>query len=499
MCRKNTEGSEKQNCMEIKKLKKGCAIAVVVYALIALIFRLCAREQLYYRVDSTDMPQENGVVGELTADTVFTQKFRAENNCWLIAIDLKIATFDCENDCDFNVNVLDENNNVLSGSLTAASDIKNNEVNTIVLNEPAELSESKLYTISITSPDGVPGNCVTLYKGNSISAGRFNVDINSAPDMQTFLNGQPQNYFLCWALITKTPLIWGRIYIFIVLGIGLIIVGYCLFMISCLKRGKMCLGLKAVIAFTKYHYLLKQLVSRDFKTKYKRSVLGVLWSFLNPLLMMTVQYVVFSTLFKSSIPNYALYLMIGTVCFNFFSECTNMCLTSITGNASLITKVYMPKYIYPVSRSLSSGINMLFALIPLAGVMLITQVRFTKAIFLLPIPLILLFAFSLGIGMILASVMVFFRDMQFLWGVLTSLWSFITPIFYPTSIWPEKYLWFFKSNPLYHILRMMRVILIDGASPEPKAYIIAAVMSFVTLAIGAAVFKKNQDKFVLNI
>lgn len=484
--------------MEINKLKKGCAVAMAVYAVIALVFWICAREQLYSRVDGTDTLQDNGVTGEIISDTLFTQNFRADTDGELIAIKLKIATFDRENDCNVFVTVSDEEN-VLASSGMYAKDIKNNELNTFPFSAPAKLTYGKTYTVTISSPDAVSGNCVTVYKGNSMSAGRFSVDINTAPEMQTFLNGQPQNYFLCWSLITKTPLIWGKIYIFIVLGIGAVIAGYCLLMISKLKQGKMCLGLKAVIAFTKYRYLLKQLVSRDFKTKYKRSVLGVLWSLLNPLLMMTVQYVVFSTLFKSTIPNYALYLMIGTVCFNFFSECTSMCLNSITGNASLITKVYMPKYIYPVSRALSSTINMLFALIPLAGVMLITHVRFTKAIFLLPIPLILLFAFSLGVGMILGTIMVFFRDMQFLWGVLTSLLSFVTPIFYPTSIWPEKYLWFFKSNPLYHILRMVRVILIDGASPEPKAYIIAAVMSFITLALGAYVFKKNQDKFVLNI
>lgn len=484
--------------MELGKLKKICGIVLAVYVVIVVVFWLCAKEQLYCRVDSTDRPQENGVIGEITSDTVFTQKIKADSNGELMALELLFATFDRENSCDVTFSVFDGDKLLSSVSLNAAN-IKNNDVNTVAFAEPAKLEAGKLYTIEISSANGTPGNALTVYRGNSYSAGKIDVTLSSAPEMHTFLNGTQQDYFICWSLITRTELIWGGIYIYIALGIGAVIAGYCAFMIARLKKRKTCLGIKAIIAFTKYRYLLKQLVSRDFKTKYKRSVLGVLWSFLNPLLMMTVQYVVFSTLFKSSIPNYALYLMIGTVCFNFFNECTGMCLTSITGNASLITKVYMPKYIYPVSRSLSSGINMLFALIPLFGVMLITHVSFTKSLFLLPIPLIMLFAFSLGVGMILASVMVFFRDMQFLWGVFTSLWSFITPIFYPTSIWPENYLWFFKSNPLYHILRMMRVILIDGASPEPKAYIIAALMSLLTLSVGAAVFKKNQDKFVLNI
>ena len=255
----------------------------------------------------------------------------------------------------------------------------------------------------------------------------------------------------------------------------------------------------ALTAVKKYRFLIRQLVSRDFRTKYKRSVLGIFWSFLNPLLTMLVQYFVFSTIFKSDIPNFAAYLIIGTVMFNFFTEACGMALTSIIGNAGLITKVYMPKYIYPVSRALSSSINLLFSLIPLVGVMLITHVHISKAVVLVPIPLICLFVFSLGIGMILATMMVFFRDTQFLWGVLSTIWMYMTPIFYPESILPAKYLVVFKLNPMYHIIRLMRTMIIDGVSPEPKAYIIALFMSFATLFIGAVIFKKNQDKFVLNI
>lgn len=187
---------------------------------------------------------------------------------------------------------------------------------------------------------------------------------------------------------------------------------------------------RLIDAFRRYGYLLRQLVSRDFKSKYKRSVLGVLWSFLNPLLTMLVQYIVFSTLFKSDIPNYPLYLLSGIVCFNFFSESTGMALQSITGNASLITKVYVPKYIYPLSRMLSSSINLLMSLIPLLLVMLLTWTPVRPAILLLPVGLVCLVGFCLGIGLILSTMMVFFRDTQFLWGVVSLLWMYATPIFY---------------------------------------------------------------------
>ena len=214
---------------------------------------------------------------------------------------------------------------------------------------------------------------------------------------------------------------------------------------------------------------------------------------------MIVQYIVFSTLFRSNIENFAVYLLIGIVCFNFFSESTAMSLNSIVGNASLITKVYVPKYIYPLTRVMSSTINFLLALIPLIVVLLITRTAIHPAALLLPLGVICLFFVSLGIGMLLASAMVFFRDTQFLWGVISMLWMYMTPIFYPESIIPAKIMPLYKCNPLYHIIRFIRTILINGVSPEPKAYGLMLIATFVPFIIGVIVFKKTQDRFVLNI
>ena len=214
---------------------------------------------------------------------------------------------------------------------------------------------------------------------------------------------------------------------------------------------------------------------------------------------MMVQYIVFSTLFKSDIPNFAVYLLIGIVCFSFFSEACGMALTSIVGNASLITKVYVPKYIYPLTRVMSSTINFGLSLLPLLAVLLITRTPIRPAILLLPFGVCCLFALALGVGMLLASAMVFFRDTQFLWGVVSMLWMYATPIFYPESIIPNQFMLIFKMNPLYHIIRFIRTILINGVSPEPKAYALALIASVVPLVIGATVFKRTQDRFVLNI
>ena len=313
------------------------------------------------------------------------------------------------------------------------------------------------------------------------------------------VNGTAQAGALCMEVHSREELWFGAHYWPLAAAGLAVLAGYCLYLIRGFQKGKQLAVLRVFAAFSKYGYLMRQLVSRDFKTKYKRSVLGVLWSFLNPLLTMTMQYIVFSTLFKSDIPNFAVYLLTGIVCFSYFSEATSMSLTSIVGNAPLITKVYVPKYIYPLTRVLSSTINFGLSLLPLLAVLLITRTPIRPAILLLPFGVFCLFALALGVGMLLAAAMVFFRDTQFLWGVVSMLWMYATPIFYPESIIPARFMLVYKLNPLYHIIRFIRTILINGVSPEPKAYALALIASVVPLIIGSMVFKRTQDRFVLNI
>ena len=263
------------------------------------------------------------------------------------------------------------------------------------------------------------------------------------------------------------------------------------------RSGKRSYVINSVIAVQKYRFLIRQLVSRDFKTKYKRSVLGMFWSFLNPLLTMTVQYFVFSTIFKSDIPNYAVYLLVGIVTFNFFSEACGMSLTSIIGNSGLITKVYVPKYIYPLTRVMSSVVNLVISLIPLLLVSLVTGLQMHRAVILALYFLLCVVIFSLGLGLLLSSAMVFFRDAQFLWNVLNMIWMYATPIFYPESILPEKFRIILKLNPLYHFLKNTRLCILDGISPEPAVYIQCLLMALGALLVGALVFRRTQDRFVL--
>lgn len=250
-------------------------------------------------------------------------------------------------------------------------------------------------------------------------------------------------------------------------------------------------------AIKRYAFLISQLVSRDFKTKYKRSVLGVFWSFLNPLLTMSVQYVVFSTLFRNDIQNYAVYLLAGIVSYSFFNEVTTMCLQSISGNANLIKKVYMPKYIFPLSRTLSSSVNLFISLIPLILIMFMSGLTLHKSFILMFFFLMCLVIFSLGVGMVLSALMVFFRDIQFLWSVIVMVWQYATPIFYSPNIIPPKFSFILTFNPIFQFIKNIRICIMDGISPEPRAYAYCFLCAVGMLFVGSFVFKKTQDRFTL--
>jgi len=257
--------------------------------------------------------------------------------------------------------------------------------------------------------------------------------------------------------------------------------------------------MKVLNSLKKYRFLMEQLVIRDFKTKYKRSVLGVFWSFFNPLLMMAVQYAVFVNLFKFDIENYAIYLLSGIIFFNYYIEATTQAMNSIIGSASLITKVYVPKYIFPVSKVLSSTTNLLLSVIPLIMVMLFSGLSITWTILLLLFGIVCMIVFSIGMALVLSSAMVFFRDTQFLWGVIITAWMYATPIIYPESILSPTMMLIMKFNPMYHFIRFNRIILLQGASPEPKAYFYCVLFALIMVIIGALIFNKTQNKFILYI
>ena len=479
--------------MDKGQLKKGCVIAIAIYIVFAVSFFFVCGEQLHYRNDYTDMLAPFATIGEIRSGTIVEQKIKPSGDI-LTGITLQYANNNRTNSGGLELELL-HGDEVLETTSIDYSTLK--EGSTLFIPFCTALADHRDYlTLRITAPEGAAENAISFYYGNSRSAARAQISAELEEEELVRVNGEPLDGALCFSLHTRTKLLFGSYYWYLA---GMVLVGlilYCIFLLRKNASGQTTQVLKLIAAFTRYRFLMKQLVARDFKTKYKRSVLGILWSFLNPFLTMAVQYLVFSTLFRSNIPNYGLYLLIGIVCFSFFSESTTMTLSSIVWNAQLITKVYVPKYIYPVTRVMSSAVNFLLSLVPLFLVVLITRTPIRISFLLLPIGIVSLFALCLGVGLLLAASMVFFRDTQFLWSVLSMLWMYATPVFYPESIIPTKFLPLFKCNPLYHIIRFIRVVLMDGISPEPKAYGLMLVASFVPLALGLWVFKKTQDDFI---
>ncbi len=260
--------------------------------------------------------------------------------------------------------------------------------------------------------------------------------------------------------------------------------------------------------FKRYQFLMSQLITRDFKVKYKRSVLGVVWSLLYPVLMMTVMAMVFSQMFRFSVEgiNYLVYLMTGIVMFQYFSEATNNAMTSVVGNFGLINKVYIPKYIFPVAKCIFVGINFVLTLIPWLILIILTQFglgTYPASInwYYLLIPYIFLcfFLFTVGIGLLLSCISVFLRDMFYIYGIILTIWNYFTPVFYSIDILPASLQTLFKFNPLYQFITSVRSIVLYGARPSITTLVILGLIGVGTLLIGAFVFKKKQDKFIYYI
>ena len=249
----------------------------------------------------------------------------------------------------------------------------------------------------------------------------------------------------------------------------------------------------------KFRPLLYELVARDVKIKYRKSVLGVLWTLLNPLLMMIILSVVFSNLMKFDIENYSLYILTGQILFNFYNEATSGSMTAILGNASLIKKVYIPKYLFVLSRVASSGINILSSFCALILVMLFTRIELHFTMFLVFIPIVYLAIFSLGVGLILAALTVKFRDVMHLYTVFLTALMYLTPIIYPITMIPDKVKLVVNLNPLTGILDIFRDVMIYNRVPSLMQFLIFFLVSVATLVLGVWIFYKQQDDFILNL
>jgi ABC-type polysaccharide/polyol phosphate export permease len=236
-------------------------------------------------------------------------------------------------------------------------------------------------------------------------------------------------------------------------------------------------------------------VSRSLKMRYKRSSLGVLWTLLNPLLTMLVLTLVFSSVFRFSIPHYPVYLLNALVVWNFFNYTTNQGMIDMSFNSGLLRRIYVPRSVFVISATGTAVINLLVSLIPLFAIALITGVAFTPSLLVLPFAFVLLILFSLGLALILSAAAVFFGDVVPLYTVLLTIWMYATPIFYPMDIIPPQYQWVFQLNPLYYLIEIVRAPIVSGTIPSMQIWVIAALFAVITLVAGWFIFTSKSNEY----
>ena len=252
-------------------------------------------------------------------------------------------------------------------------------------------------------------------------------------------------------------------------------------------------------AIIRYKELLRNLVARDIKVRYKRSVLGILWVMLNPLLMMLILSMVFSEVFRVTTKNYTTYLLSGLILWSFFSQSTSTSVVSLLSNSNLIKKIYIPKAIFPLSVILSASINLLFSLVPLFLIMYITGTSVGPNFYLLPVVIILVGLFSFGIALVVSTLTVFFHDTIYIYEVLLMAWMYMTPIFYPESVVPQKFHFILTFNPFYYFLTLFRGTLYLDISLMYQKLLYGFLFSAGAVTAGWCFYNRYKDKVVYHL
>lgn len=243
-------------------------------------------------------------------------------------------------------------------------------------------------------------------------------------------------------------------------------------------------------------FLFQELVKRDFTKKYKRTILGMAWSILSPLTNLLILWLVFNNIFGANLNHYVIYLFAGQLVFSYFSDSTSLGMGSLVGNAPIFTKVNVPKYLFLLSQSVSSLINFGLTMLIFFAFVAFDGILFTWKFLLLAYPIGCLIVFNLGIGLILSALFVFFRDMQYLWGIFTQLIMWMSAIFYSIDAYSQTVQYLFLLNPAYLYIRYFRKIVIDGVIPTVQFHLLCAAYALIALVIGIWMYKKNNHEFL---
>ena len=254
-----------------------------------------------------------------------------------------------------------------------------------------------------------------------------------------------------------------------------------------------------ILKIKQYRFLFEELVKRDFTKKYKRTVLGMIWSVLGPLMTLGVMALVFTQFFGRSMEHYTIYMFCGNLIYSYFKDSTSLGMTSLYDNSGIFSKVNVPKYMFLLSKNVSSLINFGINLLVLFLFCLFDGVAFTWKFILLVYPVICLIGFNLGIGLILSAMYVIFRDTKYLYDIFTLLLMYVSAIFYSVSAYPAHIQHIFNLNPVYVYIRYFREIILEGAIPSMEIHLLAVIYALAAFLIGALIYKKNNYKFLYYI
>ena len=248
--------------------------------------------------------------------------------------------------------------------------------------------------------------------------------------------------------------------------------------------------------FKKHQFLLEELIKRDFKKKYKRSVLGMGWSVLSPLLMLLVMRLVFTQIFGRGIEHYTTYLFCGNLVFAFFNESTTQGMSSLMSNTAIFSKVNVPKYLFLLSKNMQTLLNFAITLVVFFVFCIIDSITFTWHFILLLYPILCLEIFNIGLGMILSALYIFFRDIQYLWTIFVQLLMYMSAIFYSVDAYSETVQKVFLINPVYVYIKYFRCVVIDNSVPSLELNVLALAYALIAFGLGALIYKKCNHKFL---
>ena len=248
--------------------------------------------------------------------------------------------------------------------------------------------------------------------------------------------------------------------------------------------------------FLENRFLFSELIKRDFKKKYKRTYLGMIWSVLSPLLTLLVMRIVFTQFFGRNVDHYTIYLFCGNIVFSYFSEATGSGMSSLMDNASIFSKVNVPKYLFLFSKNISSLINFGMTFVVFIIFCIIDKVPFTPTFFALAFPILCLIIFNMGVGLILSALFVFFRDIQYLWGIFTTLLMYLSAIFYTVDVYSPVVQKLFLLNPIFVYIKYFRLAVLGGTLPSVQYHLLALGYALGAFLVGSLIYKVKNHKFL---